>query len=388
LISPNGDGLLDSTRLTLAATGATHWTAQVADPTGRIVRSRSGAGGSARLTWTGTDNGGGLLPDGRYTATLAAWDDAGNAATTSWTITLDTTGPRITPVVSPRAFSPNGDGTADTSLVAWTADEPGTGWVRIRQGSTTVRTWRVSAAGTWSVAWDGRRADGSRVPDGQYTILVKLVDAAGNARKARATVVVDRTASSLAWAQDFYPQDGDALRPSSRLSWRLLRDATMTLRLFDERGSLVRTVWRDRSKRAGTRGWTWNGRRADGTLVPQGWYTARLTVTSPLSTQELTQEVLVGAFAVVPSATKVYPGQKLVIRATSVEPLDGTPVVVFKQPGLAATRITATRLANGTYKAVFLVESGSPGTAVVTIKATDTAGGRNTTAISVRVGAR
>ena len=388
LISPNGDGLLNSTKLTLAATGATHWTAEVADATGSIVRSRSGIGGNARLTWKGTDNGGALLPDGRYTATLAAWDDAGNAATKSWTISLDTTGPRITPVVSPRAFSPDGDGAADTALVAWTADEPGTGTVKIRQGSTTVRTWRVSAASSWSAAWDGRRADGSRVPDGQYTIRVKLVDAAGNARKARTTVVVDRTASSLAWAQDFYPQDGDAIRPSARLSWRLARDATMTLRLFDERGSLVRTVWRDRSKRAGTRGWTWNGRRVDGTLVPQGWYTARLTVTSPLSTQELTQTVLVGAFAVSPSATKVYPGQKLVIRAASVEPLDGRPVIVFKQPGLAAIRITATRLANGTYKAVFVVQSGSPGTAAVKVKATDTAGGRNRTAISVRVGAR
>jgi hypothetical protein len=201
-------------------------------------------------------------------------------------------------------------------------------------------------------------------------------------------VVVDRTASSLKWSQDFYPQDGDALRPTARVGWRLTRDARITLRLYDEQGSLVRTVWSDRSKKAGTRGWTWNGRHADGTFVEQGRYTARLTVTSPLSTQELTQTVLVGAFSVAPSATRVYPGQKLVIRAASVEPLDGKPVISFKQPGVAAVRVTATRLANGTYKAVFFVKSGSAGTASVKVKATDSAGGRNTTSISVRVGAR
>ncbi len=360
----------------------------MADAGGRIVRSRAGTGGSARLTWKGTDNSGAMLPDGRYTATLAAWDDAGNAATKSWTITLDTTGPRITPVVSLRAFSPNGDGASDTSLLGWTADEPGSGTVSLKQGSTKVRTWRVPAATSWSVAWDGRRADGSRVPDGRYTVRVKLTDAAGNRRVATTSVVVDRTASSLDWSQDFYPQDGDALRPTSRLGWQLARDATVTLRLYDDQGSLVRTIWSDRSKKAGTRGWTWNGRRADGTFVPQGRYTARLTVTSPLSTQELTQTVLVGAFSVTPSATKVYPGQKLVVRAASVEPLDGKPVITFKQPGVAAIKVTATRLANGTYKAVFVVKSGSTGTATVKVRATDSTGGINTTSIPVRVGAR
>ncbi len=277
---------------------------------------------------------------------------------------------------------------SDRSLLGWTADEPGSGTVRLKKGSTVVRTWHVSAATSWSVAWDGRRADGSRVPDGRYTVRVRLLDAAGNKRTAKTTVIVDRTASSLRWSSDFYPQDGDALRPTAKLGWRLTRDATMTLRLYDERGALVRTVWTDRAKKAGTRGWTWNGRLADGTFVPQGRYTARLTVTSSLATQDLTQTVLVAGFLVAPSASKVYPGQTLTIRAASVEPLDGRPVVTFKQPGLAAVRVTATRLANGTYRAVFTVRSGSTGDAKVKVSATDSGSGYNTTLITVRVGAR
>ena len=277
---------------------------------------------------------------------------------------------------------------SDSSLLGWTADEPGSGTVKLKKGSSTVRKWHVSATTSWSVAWDGRRADGSRVPDGRYRVRVRLRDAAGNKRTAKTTVIVDRTASSLRWSSDFYPQDGDALRPTAKLRWRLTRDATMTLRLYDEQGALVRTAWTNRAKRAGTRGWTWNGRRADGAFVPQGRYTARLTVTSPFATQDLTQTVLVAGFSITPSASKVYPGQRLTIRAASVEPLDGRPVVIFKQPGLAAVRVTATRRANGTYRARFIVRSGSTGAAKVKVRAKDSGGGTNRTFITVRVGKR
>ena len=44
LISPNGDGVLDRTRLVLTATGATRWSARVTNGAGTVVRSASGHG--------------------------------------------------------------------------------------------------------------------------------------------------------------------------------------------------------------------------------------------------------------------------------------------------------------------------------------------------------
>ena len=89
---------------------------------------------------------------------------------------------------------------------------------------------------------------------------------------------MDRTAGFLRWSGSFFPQDGDALAATARLTWRLTRAATTTLALYDASGGLVRTVWTNRSQAAGTRTWTWDGRLADGTYAPQGAYTAMLTV--------------------------------------------------------------------------------------------------------------
>ena len=388
LISPNADGVLDATRLALTATGATRWTARVTSAAGTLVRSASGSGATATLAWAGTNQDGARVADGRYTVTLAAYDAAGNAGSRAWTITVDTAGPVITPKASPASFSPNGDGSADSTTLSWTAGEAGTGTARIYRGTTLVRSWSVAARTTWSTTWNGRTAGGTAVGDGTYTFKVSLKDAAGNRRSASTKVVVDRTAGTLRWSRSFYPQDGDALRADAALTWRQTRTATTTLRLYDSRGTLVRTVWSNRSQAAGTRGWTWNGRLADGAAAPQGRYTARLTVTSALGTQVLERAVWAAAFAITPSATKVVPGQTLSVRFSAIEPLSTRPVVTFRQPGRDPVKVAATRLADGTWKAAFTVAAGSTGTGSVKVSAKDTAGGTNATTIAITVGAR
>ena len=388
VISPNGDGTRDSTKATLSATGATHWTARVTDAGGTAVRTASGTGGSAAFTWAGTNSAGTRVPDGRYTMTLAALDEAGNAASRSWSVVVDTVGPAFVPSASPASFSPNGDGAADTTVLRWTANEAATGTARLWKGTTLVRSWTITSLSAWSVTWNGRTAGGALVKDGTYTFKVSGKDFAGNARSASIPVVVDRTASTLRWSGNLFPQDGDALKPTAALTWRLTRSATTTLRIFDAKGSLVRTVWSGREQASGTRGWTWDGRRADGTNVPQGRYTARLTVTSALGTQELARAVWAAAFAITPSATTVKPGQTLTIRFSTTEALATRPVVAFTQPGRSAVKVTATRLADGTYRATFTVAAGSAGTGSVRVSATDTGGRANATSVPIIVSAK
>ncbi len=387
-LSPNGDGRLETTRLSLAAGAAVRWTARITNDKGSVVRSATRSARSGSLTWDGRDNAGARLPDGRYRATLAAWDAAGNSTSRSWTLTLDTAGPSIVPAASPVVVSPNRDGVADRTVLGWTSDEPATGTVRLFLGSNRVRRWTVTSASTWSARWAGRRDDGRTAPDGRYTLRVSLRDAAGNRRTTSTSLIVDRTVGSLAWSNAFYPQDGDALRGTARIGWRLTRDATTTLRVYDASGRLVRSVWKGRSQHAGGRGWTWNGKDGSGRQVAQGRYTARLTVRSPFSTQVLQQPVVVAAFAVTTSASRVSPGQALVVRFSSVEPLSDRPIVRFKQPGRAATRAAARRQADGTYKATFRVRTGSAGAGRVKVSATDARGGRNVTLVPIRISGR
>ncbi|OGO56206.1 MAG: hypothetical protein A2V85_07630 [Chloroflexi bacterium RBG_16_72_14] len=384
LISPNGDGTKDTVKLALAASGATSWTVRIAGATG-TVRTVSGTGASASFTWDGSDDGGATLPDGAYQATLIAWDNAGNSARKAYPVTVDTTRPAVTPAVSPTRFSPDGDGAVDTVRLSWASSERATGTARVWKGTTLVRSWTVTSLTAWAVTWDGRNASGTRVGDGTYAFRVDVKDPAGNRTVASKNVVVDRTASYLRWSRNFFPQDGDALRPTAALTWRLKRDATTTLRLYDTAGNLVRTVWSGRPQAAGTRSWTWSGKLPDGTYVAQGRYRAELTATSSLGTTVLSRSVWVAGFAVTPSATTVRAGQKLTVTFVTIEPLDTRPVVTFTQPGRTGVSVTATRLSNGSYRAVFTVQSGSVGAASIRIRALDSAGRRNETTVRIAV---
>ena len=385
LISPNGDGTRDAVRLALSTTGASRWTIVVSNAAGTAVRSLAGAGASVAWTWTGTSDAGTRVGDGRYTATLFAWDPAGNHAGRAFPITVDTTPPSIAASTSLGIFSPNGDGTADATTLSWTGNEPATGTARVYRGTTVVRSWTVTNTTGWHAAWNGRTAGGTAVADGRYTFRVAVKDAGGNLRTVSIPVVVDRTAGSLAWSQSFFPQDGDALRPTSTLSWRQTRTATATLAVYDTTGALVRLVFSGRSLSAGTRTWTWNGKRADGTLVPQGRYTARLTITTALGTQTLERGVVAAGFAITPSATSVRPGQTLAIVVSTTEPLKAAPRVTFTQPGRAGVTVTAGRLADGRYRATFRVVAGTAGQGSIKVTGTDTAGHANTTSVAIMV---
>lgn len=375
LISPNGDGIRETASFALSATGATRWSVRIAAGSAAPLRSASGRGGAIRFTWNGRSDAGAVVPDGIYTVTLAACDTAGNCATRSFPVRVDATAPVVSSAAVPALISPNADGAADTTALRWSASEAVSGTVSIWHGRTLVRRWTVSRATSGEVTWNGRTASGSLAGDGRYTLKVDVRDAAGNRRVASRFVTVDRTAGFLRWTGTFYPQDGDALAPASRLSWRLTRTATTSLALYDATGGLVRTVWTNRQLAAGTRSWTWNGRLPDGAYAPQGAYTARLTVTSPYSTQTLTRTVWAAAFPASISPATVRGGGVLTIRFAVAEPLRAAPRVTFHQRGLTPRTITAVRLANGTYQARFAVRAGAPGTATIRILGTDTAGG-------------
>ena len=385
VISPNGDGTRDSVAYALAATGATRWVVRVVNAAGATVRAATGAGAKAVFTWAGTSDTGARVPDGQYTATLSAMDAAGNTASRAFGIFVDTTAPVVRQTTLPGAFSPNRDGIADSTVLGWTASEKATGTARIYRGTTLVRSWTVTALTAWSAKWDGRTGSGTAVADGRYSFRVTVKDAGGNRTAVNRTFMVDRTAGFLRWSSSFYPQDRDALLSTSRLSFVLTRTATTTLSLYDASGALARTVWTNRVLAPGTRTWTWNGKLADGSYAPQGDYTARLTVTSALGTQQLARSVRAAAFAVTPLAAPVRAGESFTVRFSTVEPLSTRPAVSWTQPGKEAVSVTATRLANGTYTATFKVVAGTAGAGSVRISAKDSGGRVNAMVLPVQV---
>ncbi|MEY2515682.1 MAG: hypothetical protein QOJ89_3040 [bacterium] len=107
------------------------------------------------------------------------------------------------PVVSgasaaPSPFSPNGDGTRDTTAISYSLSAAADVTVTVKNGAgTVVRTLASAApraAGAASEPWDGRNGAGVAVADGTYTVTITAANASGTSSPATASVVVDLTA--------------------------------------------------------------------------------------------------------------------------------------------------------------------------------------------------
>ncbi|MFH1475428.1 MAG: glycosyl hydrolase family 18 protein [Chloroflexota bacterium] len=389
-LSPNGDGRYDA--MTISGTGSAdvaRWDVIVAPVVGGVVgdpiRRIAGSGRSARTSWNGMTDAGTRAPDGTYRVTLRFFDAAGNSATRSWPAIVDATPPRLTATARPAALSPNADGVADTTRLAWTSSERATGTLRVLRGTKVIRSWTISGT-AGAVTWNGRDAAGRTVADGRYTVAVTGSDALANRARVAIFLFVDRTVGRLRWDRAaFFPQDADRLAPTATVSVKVARSARLTLRVLDASGAVVRTAWTNRAFAAGTAAWRWDGRTAAGTWAKPGRYVAELTAVSWLGTTVLRRTVVADAFTTSLSSAAPRAGSRLSVTFRSVEPLAATPTASLRQAGRSAVRMTVVRLADGFWRATATVAAGAPGPAAVTLVGRDTAGGRNITRLTVTV---
>src|SRR5207245_1229050 len=117
------------------------------------------------------------LADGAYTMTLSVTDQAGNAASSSVSVTIDNTAPAVT--ISAPASNANLRGTA---TISWTATDTNLDTVSI-----AIDGEARDLSGTTSYSWDTHT-----VGDGTHTIQVKATDKAGNARTVSVNVTTDK----------------------------------------------------------------------------------------------------------------------------------------------------------------------------------------------------
>jgi len=98
--------------------------------------------------------------------------------------TVTTLSPPVTGyAVTPRRFSPDGDGFMDGVAASFTLSSPASavGLDVMNPAGIVVRTVTLGAlgAGAQTAAWDGRQADGSWAPEGAYLLRIAVTDATG-----------------------------------------------------------------------------------------------------------------------------------------------------------------------------------------------------------------
>jgi len=180
VFSPVCECPTDTAQITFRLRRRDRVTATIVDQQGDVIRTlvtdQPEARGSVTLFWDGRDDLGEVVRDGSYRARV-------KLALNRRTIVLpnpmgvDTTPPRVEVLgITPRLFSPDGDGRADRVLVRYRVDEPARGILYV-DGRRRVVTYRKPHEGT--IVWNGR-TDGTALPVGVYRLSVDARDPAGN----------------------------------------------------------------------------------------------------------------------------------------------------------------------------------------------------------------
>jgi flagellar hook assembly protein FlgD len=328
--------------------------------------------------------------DGSHSVKVSAKDVAGNASSATVTFVIDTTAPVVElpePPATPPTVTPNGDTTGELVRLPFAVSEPGTLTLKVSNAAAkVVRTITVPvAAGAGSIAWDGRTAAGAAVPDGRYTAALAATDTAGNPGAAvKAEVDVFAALRGLARSPSlFYPQDADTLARTTKVTWTLQSPASVSIRVLDAKGAVVRTAMTAKAFAAGTQAWSWAGKTDAGSWAARGTY--RIVVTATNGSQAASQwtTVLADAFRVAVSTPTATRGKAVTVTATSAETLGGTPKVVVRQPGLADWSVAMTKAGAAWTATVTPKKAGTAGTMTLVVRATDSAGGTNRTTVKL-----
>jgi flagellar hook assembly protein FlgD len=323
--------------------------------------------------------------DGPHTIKVGARDVAGNRTSTTIEIVIDTTAPVLevpAPGDTVPTVTPNGDGIGETVVLPFAVSEPGTVTAVVTDAAAAiVRTITAPATGDHNeLAWDGRDAAGKPVVDGRYTVTLTPTDVAGNTG-APATVEVDAYGALKGLTRvpaAFYPQDADALATRTRATFTLLSPASVTIRVLDRTGAVVRTGMTDRALPAGPAAWNWNGKNDAGAFVPRGTYRIAVSATNGTQSAAQSTKVIAEAFRITTSTATPARGRAFTVTAITTEALASAPKIIVRQPGLTAWSLTMTKRTSTTWTAVVTPKrGGTAGTMSLTVRAADVNGGTN-----------
>ncbi len=289
-ISPNADSYKDAASFKLQAPAFNtlkEWTFRIRDAAKTAQRSVQGRGDvPGRLQWGGERDDQRLLPDGEYAYELEVIDAAGNKVlTVPQPLRVDTTKPQLTVSVSPNLFSPNGDGLKDEAVFipGYTDASPIAKWKLILQDPTksNVRVFSGEGSLPLSLPWDGKAQDGSKASDGSYTFVFFAEDEVGNkATTSEQIVRLDNTAPEVALQAEptLFSPNGDGVKDDTAFlldfkdasdiaHWKLeiARGPEPAARTFSGLGRPPRSF-------------PWDGKNDRGQAVPDGKYTAVLSV--------------------------------------------------------------------------------------------------------------
>jgi flagellar hook assembly protein FlgD len=353
LMSPNGDGVNDTLRVSYTISVPSQWTVQLLNAKGQTVRRFAGAGDSVKVQWSGKSDTGATVADGVYTLKISAKSPYGAMSTKTAQLTIDTVAPRPLSVSLERAaFSPNGDDWRDACRLGFTPSETGslralvldsTGTVRRTLAGWTTATTTAARSLTWAgmVERSGKLVAAA---DGNYVLRLDLRDAAGNLRRTSYALTVDRTLGFARATPAAISPNGDGVQDAARLGFTLTRSAAVTVTIARD-GKTVRTLQPGRLA-AGARSVSWDGRNSGGTQAASGLYTFTVRAKSTVGSTSAVASVSVDRSKprlTAPAAQTITLGQTAKANVTPTDPYSAETQVwcdVTNAKGVRVARVS------------------------------------------------
>ncbi len=292
ILSPNGDGVADTTILSVGAAEPTQATVVIAPAlpgigqsctaVGVPVRSLAGnlpLANAATLAWDGRGDDGSVVPDGLYQAIATFQDSCGNQAGAVTCLTVDTTPPQLA-IDYPQPGDPLALVVEARGLVA-DALSGVQGWSLEYGVGSDPQSWAGIATGIQPIGHDFLGAWNTFGLSGSYTLRLRAVDLVGNASEVRVPLVLAQRVqliTGLAAQPRLFSPNGDGRLDTTAVLTSLGAAATGTLAVQDGTGATVRSLLVNAPLPQGASSAVWDGATDGGQPAADGDYTMVLSV--------------------------------------------------------------------------------------------------------------
>jgi flagellar hook assembly protein FlgD/outer membrane protein OmpA-like peptidoglycan-associated protein len=285
VFSPMGDSQRNAVAVYQDTSSELFWTGTFRDAAGKDVKTLVWRGrADDKFEWDGRGDDGRVLPDGLYTYSMSATDQAGNTgASKPIALRIDTEKKPVRISTDLVYFSPFGSGTKTrVRIIPFLAVTTGVDSFTIQvHGSdgAVVRTYSGRAKAPDESLWDGIDDNGKRVADGKYTATLLVSYANGSKPTAETTpFFVDNHVPQVDVSADAMLFSPTA---DSRLPVVTVKQTSSTEDLWEgEMRSSAGQKVRGWFWKGAAAGFAWDGKDDNGNLMPDGYYSYFVKSTS------------------------------------------------------------------------------------------------------------
>ncbi len=348
IFSPDGDGSRDVLAFSLSGSKEDVWNLSICHEAGESVYTRQYHDTlPEHFEWDGTDSTGRRVIDGKYTLNLESVDVAGNEFKISYSpIIVDTRTPSASFVLNREAFSPNDDGVADIlgvnlqidsidGLLNWklyvSSTVEGGANAEKTSGRIALLDGNRSSPPPTDFQFDGK-AEGALLKEGAYQFGLSLEYENGwKTTRLSPEFVIDITApkAQISRSRAFFNPRGETRQSQVIISQIGSKETLWTGELRDSQGAL-RCKWEFRDSQPSEI--LWDGRTAEGALLPDGIYAYRLFCIDLAGNSFASEPILIGVdtvtkqssisadtMAISPNGDEIQDKMILSIDATAIE---------------------------------------------------------------------